>query len=118
MRTDAGRDRAAVLELLTRAERILSIASGLDEEGFLADVVKQDAVIRNFEVMGEAAKRISEATRTTAAAIPWTTLARFRDLLIHGYDIVSPRQVWRTIQDDLPSLVDELRKLAKDHGWR
>lgn len=58
----------------------------MSEDEFLEDPRTIDAVVRNFEVMGEAAKRISEETRHANPAVPWRDFARFRDVLIHRYD--------------------------------
>ena len=63
----------------------------------------QDAVIRNFEVIGEAAQRIPEQFRVVHAAIPWRLMAGFRDVLIHDYEGVDLERVWRIAQEDLPA---------------
>ena len=64
----------------------------------------QDAVIRNFEVIGEAAKRIPGAYRRQHPDIPWRSLAGFRDVLIHQYEGVSLPEVWQAIESDLPGI--------------
>ena len=71
---------------------------------FLNDTKTQDAVIRNFEVIGEAIKRLSDETRQRAIELPWKRWAGFRDILIHQYDSVDPIEVWLTVERDLPSL--------------
>ena len=73
---------AHILECADRIERYL----GQDREAFLRDTMVQDAVIRNFEVIGEAAKRIPEQFRVIHVAIPWRLMAGFRDVLIHDYE--------------------------------
>lgn len=71
---------------------------------FLSDSKTQDAVIRNFEIIGEAVKRLSEKTRQLFSQIPWRQFAGFRDVLIHQYDGIDISEVWLTIVDDLPAL--------------
>ena len=72
--------------------------------GFMENTLIQDAVIRNFEIIGEASKRISEETRNKHPEIPWSDVARFRDLLIHHYMGVDTKRVWNTIETHLPGL--------------
>jgi uncharacterized protein with HEPN domain len=61
---------------------------------FLSDVMVRDAVVRNLEVIGEAAKRIDDSYRTGHREIPWRTLGGLRDVLIHQYEGVDPEKVW------------------------
>ena len=91
---------AHILECADRIERYL----GQDREAFLRDTMVQDAVIRNFEVIGEAAKRIPEQFRVVHAGIPWRLMAGFRDVLIHDYEGVDLERVWRIAQEDLPAV--------------
>ena len=91
---------AHILECADRIERYL----GQDREAFLRDTMAQDAVIRNFEVIREAAKRIPEQFRVVHAEIPWRLMAGFRDVLIHDYEGVDLQRVWRIAQEDLPAV--------------
>lgn len=69
------------------ADSITRIRAYTDKgrEAFFAEPMIQDAVLRNLEVIGEAVKRISDATRQQAPAIPWKQIAGMRDILIHNY---------------------------------
>lgn len=66
-------------------ERILRIEafSAEGRDAFIADLMAQDAIIRNFEVMGEAVKRVPDSVRDQSPGIPWRKIAGFRDVLIH-----------------------------------
>ena len=64
----------------------------------------QDAVVRNFEVIGEAAKRVSAETQQRWGDIPWRKLAGFRDILIHRYEEVDLDEVWGTIESEVEAL--------------
>jgi uncharacterized protein with HEPN domain len=71
----------------------------------------QDAVIRNFEIMGEAAKRVPEAYRRRHPEIPWRLMAGFRDVLIHAYEGIDLKRVWRVVRHDLPVVKEAIEKL-------
>lgn len=85
-------------------------------DDFVLDARTVDAVVRNFQVMGEAAKRISEETRTKHSEVPWRDIARFRDVLIHRYDEVVPSEVWRIAKDELPAALSAARRVAASMG--
>jgi uncharacterized protein with HEPN domain len=78
---------------------------------FLADAMLQDAVIRNIEVIGEAAARISREFAGRDAAIPWRDIAGMRHRLIHGYLKVNLHTVWQVVDRDLAILERQLREL-------
>jgi uncharacterized protein with HEPN domain len=80
-------------------------------EAFMGDGKSQDAVIRNFEIMGEAAKRLSEQTRQHAPNIPWRRIAGFRDILIHEYERIDVNEVWQIIERDIPHFKQSIRKI-------
>lgn len=84
----------------------------MDYESFLANRLVQDGVIRQFEIIGEATKNLSEAFRNLHSAIPWKDLAGFHDKLIHQYFGVDLTTVWKSVEKDVPVLKEEVLKLA------
>lgn len=96
-------------------ERIERYTDDLDEVAFLESELVQDAVIRNFEVIGEASRNIERHHPDFAAAHPELPLAvayEMRNALAHGYFKVDLGIVWRTIKKDLPHLLQLVRSLA------
>ena len=91
---------AHILECIQKIERFT--VDG--EDRFLGDALVQDAVLRNFEVIGEAAKRLDDAYRSAHPEIPWRALAGLRDVLIHQYEGVDLEKVWAIVEGDLPGL--------------
>ena len=71
----------------------------------------RDAVIRNFEVVREASKRVPEDYRARHPEIPWRALAGFRDVLIHQYEGVDHETVWRIIEHELPAIREAIVKV-------
>jgi uncharacterized protein with HEPN domain len=84
----------------------------LDWDEFYEDIQVQDAVIRRIEIVGEAARRVSQETRDKYPSIPWREMTSMRNLVIHEYDVVDIKQVWDTVQNKLPPLIEELSKIV------
>ena len=103
-------DRALLLHMLDAVARIRDYTKG-GPVLFLADPRTQDAVIRNIEIVGEAAKGLSDATRAREAAIPWRQIAGMRDKLIHQYFGVNLELVWKTVEIELPRLAEAVKRL-------
>jgi len=93
--------------ILQAIERIQRYTADLDEAAFLHSELVQDAVIRNIEIVGEAANNVLRMAADFAAAhpdIPWQVMYTMRNRLTHGYEQVDLEIVWRTTQSDLPVL--------------
>lgn len=87
-------ERIGRIEAFTKAGR----------EAFLEDRMLQDAVIRNLEVIGEAAKRVPAEYRREHPEIPWRSMAAMRDVLIHDYEGVDLNRTWQVVERELSPL--------------
>jgi len=96
--------------ILERIGRISSYTAG-GKDAFFDDPLVQDAVVRNLEVIGEAAKRIPDDYRQAHPSIPWRGLAALRDILIHQYEGVSLPEVWGVVEAKLPQIRDAIARV-------
>ena len=78
---------------------------------FLQDSMIQDAIVRNFEIIGEACKRLSEDIKKARPEIPWRQISAFRNILVHDYMGVDLEEVWNVIENHLPALQNAVRDL-------
>ena len=101
-----------VEDIIRSAELITDFTKDIDFDSFSKDLKTRYAVIRCFEVMGEAAKRIPDEIRNKYPAIPWKIISAMRDRLIHGYDVVDDSVLWKTIVLDLTDLLQNLKKIC------
>ncbi|MCM0041922.1 MAG: DUF86 domain-containing protein [Algoriphagus sp.] len=93
------------------AEKILKYTQGLSFEDFLADDKTIDAVVRNFEIIGEASLRIDEDFRSDNPQIEWKKLRGFRNRIVHDYFGIDYEIVWSILTQDLEELVFQLDQL-------
>jgi len=106
-------EKLYLIHMAESFERIIQYTvDGKDD--FLSDNKTQDAVVRNFEIIGEAAKRISEKTRNRVPEVPWKQFSGFRDVLIHQYDGIDPMEVWLVVENELPIINNTIDKLLKE----
>lgn len=109
------RDEALLLDIYLAAQEATEFVNDIEWEVFEFSKLHQNAVIRSLEVIGEAAKLVSEGTRSKLPEIPWPVVVRMRNRLIHEYFRVNLRIVWDTVKNDLPPLIEILSKaVAKD----
>ncbi len=100
-------------DMLLFSEKVLSYTKDLDLDSFIADEKVYDATLRKLELIGEAATHIPEPIRESFPSIPWRRIIATRNRLIHGYLGIDNEIIWSIIRDDIPFLVNELKKLKK-----
>ncbi len=98
-------------------DKIESYTGNLSFEDFSENDMTVDAVIRNFEIIGEAVKRIPEDIKLKYATVAWKEAAGFRDILIHEYFGIDLEAVWDTIRMNIPVFKEQIvRVLALELG--
>lgn len=101
-------------DILDAVEKIERFTSGMDYEEFADDPKTVDAVLRNFEVIGEAVKNVPEDVQQEYSDVPWSEMAGMRDQLIHGYATIELEIVWSTIQEEIPTLASQIASIRDD----
>jgi uncharacterized protein with HEPN domain len=104
-------DKLYLSHILDAADRIEHYLADLELVAFLDDSLRQDGVIRQLAIIGEAVKRLSAALRSSATDVPWTDIAGIRDRLVHDYMGVDLEAVWKTAKEDVPTLREVVRRL-------
>lgn len=97
--------------MIDAAETVGQFMSGRSRADLDSDRMLLFAVVRAIEVVGEAAGKVTEETRTGAPEIPWAAIVSMRNRLIHGYFDIDPEIVWKTVSKELPDLLPRLQRL-------
>lgn len=96
-------------------DKIITYA-GSDRALFLRDTKSQDALIRQYEILGEAAKRVSESTKLSYSDVPWRQMAGLRDRAIHDYNGINVPFLWDLTQKEMPRLKTRFEEIIKHVG--
>lgn len=107
-------DLLLVKDILEAGEKILRFTSNISFDEFLLNEMMQDAVVRNFEIIGEASSRISADYQGNKSHLPWAEMKGLRNRLIHEYFGVDFNIVWNIIQHQLEPLVESLNGLVQE----
>lgn len=95
-------------DMLESAQKIMSYTKDMNFNDFESDNKTVDAVVRNFEIIGEAANRLDEEYKKDHPEVEWDHLRGFRNRIVHEYFGIDLEIVWQIIEDDLPSLIQSL----------
>ncbi len=106
--------RLYLKDILDAMESIEAFVQGMTLAEFLTDDKTSSAVVRKFEIIGEAAKQIPDDIRQKYPHMPWSDMAGMRDRLIHAYFGVDYQLVWRTIKERIPQVQPQIRGILED----
>lgn len=107
-------DKEFLSDILEAIRRINAYIAGMAYEAFLQDTKTQDAVVRNLEVIGEAAKNLSETLREGHKEVPWKSMAGVRDRLIHHYFGISLDVVWEIVTAELDTVASHVEQILTE----
>lgn len=109
MRPDV-KDMARLWDMLDAARAIVEFTAGQRFERYLADRKTRNAVERNLEIIGEAARYVSEDARRRFPEIPWTSVIGLRNIIAHDYGEIQHEKVWGICNERLPELIKQLER--------
>jgi uncharacterized protein with HEPN domain len=98
--------------MLDAADRVVSYIEGVEQAQFIGTPLLQDGVIRQIQVLGEAAKQLSRELRDAESHVPWRRITGMREKLVHDYMGVDLDAVWLTATRDVPLLRKQIDDLV------
>jgi uncharacterized protein with HEPN domain len=111
------RDYRVLLEdMMASLTRIHVLTSGLAYDDFSSDLTRQEAVIRNLEVIGEAAKNVPRELRSRYPQVDWARMGGLRDILVHQYFAVDLEIIWDIISNNLPELEVQIKRILAEQA--
>ena len=108
------RDKAYLADMLAAARDARALAGDLSYEALMADFRTRLALERALEIIGEAARRVSEATREANPQIPWKGIIGTRNALAHEYGAIDYRRLHATADEGVPKLIKALERLLSE----
>jgi len=107
-------DAARIQHMLDAARDILAFTKGKTERGFEKNRMLSFAVTHLIEILGEAASGLSEELIGAHPEVRWRDIIGMRNRLIHGYHDINLAIVWKTVKEDMPTLVEQLGKILRE----
>jgi uncharacterized protein with HEPN domain len=105
------RDAASLWDMFNAATAVTAKLKDITLEQYLADEDLRMNIERRIEILGEAARRLSESFRAAHPEIPWRDIIAQRNFLSHVYDEINDARVWQLVKKDIPTLIEQLKPL-------
>ena len=114
---EQSRDRGRLEDILKYAQNVEQIVSGITYEQFVTDIRIYYSVMKNVEVIGEAANMLTRHFRETHTELPWRLIVSMRNVLVHGYAQVSDADLWQTATSDIQPLREQVQRYLDNIDW-
>ena len=111
------RDVGRLEDMLKYAQNVEEIVGGLTYDEFVGDIRVYYSVMKNIEVIGEAANMLTRHFRETHKELPWRQIVSMRNVLVHGYAQVSDIDLWQTATNDIPQLREQVQRYLAEINW-
>ena len=111
------RDRERLEHMAEAIDRILTFADGKNRMELEADNLKYYGVVKNIEIVGEAAYKLTNAFCRQHPETPWKAITQMRHVLVHDYYQIKPQEVWKVISEDLGPLREQVSQYLSDTDW-
>ena len=108
---DPRRDKSLLGNMVESIDYALAFVEGYDYKAFVADKRTYFAVVKNMEIIGEAAYQLTNEFRDSHPQTPWKVIINMRHVLVHGYASILPEILWDTCIHDIPSIVPLIRQI-------
>ncbi|AFH38756.1 hypothetical protein TtJL18_0854 [Thermus thermophilus JL-18] len=106
--------RLFLRDMLEACEKVMRYTEGLDFHAFVRNELVYDAVLRNLEVLGEAAKKVPDSVRARHPSVEWRAIAGLRDVLAHAYFALDEATLWDIVAQKVPALAEVLRQILEE----
>ena len=111
------RDYGRLEDILKYAQNVEAIVSGITYDEFVKDIRIYYSVMKNVEVIGEAANMLTRHFRETYTELPWRQIVSMRNVLVHGYAQISDTDLWQTATNDIKPLREQVQQYLVDIDW-
>ncbi|MGO8820451.1 MAG: DUF86 domain-containing protein [Desulfomonilaceae bacterium] len=108
--------RASIEDIEYCLDRIRTLTIGLTFEEFTQNLMKQEAILRNLEIIGEAVKNIPEVARRKYPNIDWVRIAGLRDIIIHQYFGIDLEIIWDILKTKIPAFDVQVRQIIQEES--
>lgn len=111
------KDKSRLEHILEAIDRLQTHAGTLTQEELEQDVLRYYGIVKNIEIIGEAARMLSEAFRVAHPEVNWRSIANMRNFLVHEYFQVDSDVVWSVIHEDIVELKEQVARYLSDTDW-
>lgn len=114
---EKSRDKGRLEDILKSIGYVRQYTENVTFEQFVNDTMRYFAIMKNVEIIGEAANMLTRNFRQTHTELPWRQIVSMRNVLVHGYANISDIQLWQTVTEDLPPLEQVIRCYIDETDW-